>query len=166
MGTLLGEREIFLFDQRNVEVLRLAGTPNAVLWAFASYSVSGDADCLYEEPIPGSNHYFPFKVMCWFEQPSAAAESSDEGRQNVLDAVFYFSRKNLETINVPLDSDKNHVRVGDIVELFSKDKVKRWFFQIKNVERNGFLNDSRYWTQYKCEAIRYDQFNPERQLDL
>lgn len=162
MGTLLGGREKFLFDRRNIEVLRLAGTQKTILWAFTSHSVSGDADCLYEEPIQGSQHYFPFKVLCWFEQPSQSAESTEEGRSNVVDGIVYFSRKDLENRKVPLDAENHHVRVGDIVQLFSHDKVRTWYLQVKNVERDGFVNDSEFWTQYKCEVIKYDQFEPER----
>lgn len=185
MGLLLNDREQRLFDNLNVEMLCLAGAEDVILWHFTRTALIGDTvedgvvdhsriDCLYAEPIsagavnpgtgtiPTGKNYFPYKVLAYFEKPTKTAEGTSEGLDITLGNRIWFSRSNLEANKVPLDEDGNRVKEGDIFELFSNGLS--WFFELKVVERDGFIHDSETWTQYSCEYIRNRSFIPERKV--
>jgi len=188
MGTLLNSTEQTFFDQTAIEVLTLAGTDSPVLWKFNKTGgataatidgVSGLIDCLYSEPrIPSQAGekgtpsaklllYTPFNVLCFFERPQFINNATEMGLQQRSEGKVWFSRKDLETAKVPLNSLGYHLDAGDIVELWSKSpspsKVP-WYFEIINVERDGFEHDSMFWTHYECEVVRNESFSPERKL--
>lgn len=165
MGILLNDSEAAWFDNTALEITTLAGVDNTVLWHFVAFpvgSVSGTVDCLYSEPQPGSKHYFPFKVLGWFEAPTMTQEASELGLDIYSEGRFYFVRKDLENNKVPPDDLGNHVSPGDIVQIFRKGKF--WYFDLKNIERTGWANDSQVWTHYVCDMIRREDFNPERNI--
>jgi len=168
MGSLLGKREKLLFDSRNLEVLRLAGAEPITLWHFVKYpkvgSVSGFVDCLYGEPLPDTKHYLPYKVLGWFEQPSQLIEGMDEGYQNTDDFIVYFSRKDLENKKVPINPVSfEHISVGDIIQIF-KGGIE-FYLEVRNVEKDGWINDSDVWTQYRCDTIQNSSFSPALKLE-
>lgn len=167
MGTLLGGGEKTWFDSVAVEVLRLAGVDNCVLYHFMAHidGVSGIVDCLYGEPVQGSGaakHYFPFKVLGYFEAPTRITDATEQGLVQVYDGRMYFSRKDLENAKVPPDAQGDRVIVGDIVQIFKAGRF--WYFEFKNVERTGWVTDSQEYTHYVCDIIRTDDFVPERKL--
>lgn len=172
MGTLLNSSEYRLFDSINEEIMRLAGSPNPVLWKFfkilPSTSVSGipsQIDCLYGEPaytVSGaSKHYMPYPVMCFYEQPDKTVDATDDGLNSRTEGRVYFSRKNLEDAKVPVDNRYYHIGIGDIIQLWGKEK-KTWYFEIVSVNRDGFEHDSSVWTQYVCDIVRNESFTPEQ----
>lgn len=182
MGSLLNDREKLLFDARNIEVLRLAGAENTILWSMSTNpydlakqlfpSVSGidGMDCLYGEANPdiankvdGKQHgYFRrYDVLCLFEEPAITFDITLLGGEQVADAILWFSRADLDKNKVPKDSTGDHVKSGDIVQLFSKNKDVTTWYQIINANRTGFINDSKTWTQYRCDAIRSTALPPE-----
>lgn len=165
MGTLLTGKEKSLFDSINREILGLAGADNVVLWSFLASVASGDVDPLYAEPVPGTNHYAPYKVLAYFERPAVVSEGADGGLDITLEGRVYFSRRDLEVAKVIPEGDtseKDLIKPGDIFELFSKGRS--WYFELKNVERDGFVNDSEVFTQYVCDFERARSFIPERKL--
>lgn len=177
MGTLLNSAEHVFFDNVALEVLRLAGTPDPILWKFYKIlppsllsSVSGQIDCIYEDPGNGSKHYIPFgtatgnPVLCYFEKPDALTDVNDNGLVQRFEGRIWFSRKNLENLKVPLDDDANHMSPGDIIQLWSKNKVRSWYFEVIRAEREGFENDSDVFTHYACDVVRNDNFIPERKI--
>jgi hypothetical protein len=169
VGRLLNGSERRLFDSIAMDVLRLAGADQTVLWKFVRNpaktinQVSGFIDCLYEEPINASKHYFPYKIMCYFDQPDRATEATDDGRQQRSEGRAWVSRKDLEEKKVPLDETGNHMASGDIIQLFSKSG-KTWYFEVMSVNRDGFENDSDVWTHYVLDLVRNDSFIPERKI--
>jgi len=169
MGTLLNNSEQTFYDQVNVEVLTLAGTDNLILWTFTKPTSMAEIDCLYGEPIVDANgpvgtNYYPFEVLGLFQKPVRTSDGTPHGLDITRDGVIYFSRKNLEDKNVPATSEGDRVKEGDVFELFSNIPDKRWFFELKKVERDGWENDSDVWTQYICDFVRHDSFIPERKL--
>lgn len=164
MGILLNDREAAWFDNTAVEVTVLAGVDNTVLWHFVAFpaGVSGTVDCLYSEPTDGSQHYFPFKVLGWFEAPTQTQEASELGLDVYSEGRFYFVRKDLECNRVPPNENGDRVATGDIVQIFKKGKF--WYFDLKNVERTGWVTDSQTWTHYVCDMIRREDFIPERSI--
>lgn len=184
MGLLLNGGEKFLFDDRNVEILRLTGVDDCVLWHFIAYptaeliaalppdaqayipldSVSGGViDCLYDEPMSGSKHYAPFKVLGYYEEPTLTDTVADSGSDFVFEGRMWFSRKNLEDAQIPPEPVHNDlVQVGDIAQIF---KAGRYFyFEIRNITRTGWVHDSQEFTQYVCDVVRNDSFVPERKI--
>lgn len=185
MGSLLNSKEQTFFDQTSIEVLTLAGTDTPVLWKFNKTGgataatidgVSGLIDCLYEEPrIPSQAGvkgtpsaklflYTPYNVLCFFERPQFINNATEMGLQQRSEGKMWFSRKNLESVNVPLNSLGYHLDAGDIIELWSKTAKIPWYFEMINVERDGFEHDSSIWTHYECEVVRNESFSPERKL--
>lgn len=183
MGSLLNSKEQRLFDSIALEVLTLAGTPTPVLWKFSKTgfatagelsSVSGMIDCLYEEPrvpslLPSTSKlemYKPYNVLCYFERPNSIVETSEQGLVDRTEVKFWFSRLDLENKKVPTSGKGEHVDVGDVVQLWSSYTKKTWYFEVINVERDGFEHDSEVWTHYECSAIRNESFSPERKVSL
>lgn len=164
MGSLLGKREKNLFDRVNAEVYTLAAAEDVVLWKWTKYtgSVSGSLDLLYGEPILGSRHYIPFKTIAYFERPTSLAETPDEGIQYVRESRIFISRLICERSKIPSNGDDFHIRVGDIFEFFRKGKT--FFLEVRNVEKDGWINDQDTWTQYAIDAVNNTTFTPDRKL--
>jgi hypothetical protein len=184
MGSLLNDREKFFFDSRNIEVLKLAGAENSVLWSKSvnPYQLSQDLfgsaasgisgmDCLYGESNPiisgtvdGKQHgYFKYyDVLALFEEPSITFDVTVLGAEEVADAIIWMSRKDLDNHKVPRDTGGDYVKAGDIVQLFSKDKKETMYYSVINANRTGYVNDSKTFTQYKLDCVRSTSFVPER----
>jgi len=168
MGTLLSKREKILFDKINSEVYVLAGAEDVYLWKWQKYfgnvsSVSGSVDCLYGEPIPNTKHYKPYKIIAYFERPTTTFDSTDEGLQYIKEGRVYVSRLILERAKVPKDKEElEHVNVGDVFEFFRKGN--RFSFEVRNVEKDGWINDQDTWTQYIADVVYLSSFNPDRKL--
>jgi hypothetical protein len=191
MGILLNDSEQAWFDNTAVEVTTLAGVDNTVLWNFVALPIFerpcypdvsgcvpyvphapqiplvypdqyGPVDTLYGEPNPHSKHFFPFKVLGWFEAPTQTQEASDQGLNVYSEGRFYFVRKDLENNKVPQNENGDRIKTGDIVQMFKKGKF--WYFDLKNVERTGWVTDSETWTHYVCDIIRREDFIPERKI--
>ena len=168
MGSLLNGAEKGLFDSIALEVMALAGTDSPILWKFmervGSTPAANAIDCLYQEPVDGSKHYVPFRVLCYFEGKDRSTEVSDEGLVGLTAGSVTFVRKNLESAKVPLDDQANHLSEGDVIQLWSQNKLRTWYFEITNVNRDGWQNDSDNFTLYVCDVIRNDSFTPERKI--
>lgn len=168
MGTLLNGSERILFDGVAQEVMRLVQTNDPILWKFVSAvgcaSVSGTTDCLYEEPIQNSKHYIPYKVPCFFESKVKSDDVDEAGLVQRVDGTIHFVQQDLVLAKVPLDEQKNHLSSGDIIQLWSKNKVRTWYFEIVSVNREGWQNDSDNFTHYVCDVIRNESFTPERKI--
>lgn len=174
MGTILNGREQKLFDNISVELLKIAGTDGSILWKFIEFPSGTDpelaVDCLYEEPVPTYystdaskvKHYKQFKVLMHFEEPTTQVDAGDAGLIERNEATFWFARKDLENQKVPLNSNGDHIGVGDIIQFFSKGKT--WYFEFVNTERTGFENDSDVWTHYRADGVRNLSFKPEQKI--
>lgn len=168
MGTLLTDKEKALFDSINVEILKLAGAEDkdsgpVILWSFTPPIQTGAKDPLYVEPNPRAI-YAPFKVKASFEIPIRDFSATDEGIDIRTSNTVWFSRKDLEDSGLPLDDQGDLVKIGDIFELFSQGK--KIYFELRVVNRHGFVNDSQVFTQYQCEFVRNDDFIPERKIGV
>lgn len=168
MGKLFNNKEKAFFDARSLEVLELVSTECPVLWKWAlrvGNAVSGYVDCLYQEPIEGSKHYIPFDVLCYYEEKDRSTDVSEEGMVQVTDGRITFSRKNLEDQKVPLDEQRNHVSEGDIIQMWSQNKLRTWYFEIVSTNRSGWQLDSDNFTLYVCDVRRHESFTPERKIE-
>lgn len=170
MGTLLNGAEKTFFDAISVEVLRLAGVDNCILWKFTAFpvingSVSGSVDCLYGEPTIGTNplHYKKFNVLALFQEPSHVTDALDTGELLKIEGRIYFARKNLEVAKVPANTFGDLVEPGDIVQIFLKGRF--WYFDLANVERTGWVTDSQEYTHYVADMVRNSDFLPEQKLN-
>lgn len=167
MGILLNGHEKNLFDSVALEILNLAGTESPILWKFAEKvgrAVSGFSDCLYEEPIDGSKHYVPFRVLCYYEAKDRNTEVTDDGLVQTTAGRITFVRRNLEEARVPMDENANHISEGDIIQLWSQNRLRSWYFEITNVNRDGWQLDSDVFTLYVADVVRNDSFTPERKI--
>lgn len=167
MGKLLNGLDSPLFDTIAMEVMALAGTDSPILWKFAERvgnAVSGFSDCLYEEPIDGSKHYIPYRVMCYFEAKDRSTEVGDDGLVGSTAGRITFVRKNCEIARIPMDENANHISEGDIIQLWSNNKLRTWYFEITNVNRDGWQHDSDNFTLYVTDVVRNDSFTPERKI--
>jgi hypothetical protein len=126
--------------------------------------VSGSAiDCLYGEPVIGSKHYIPFKIMAFFEKPTELADNLEGGLAKTTDSIVTISRKHLEIKKVPIDSmSGDRVKEGDIIQFFKGGQ--QLFFEARNVERDGWVNDSEVWTQYILDCVNTTSFTPDEKL--
>lgn len=163
MGSLLGSREQFLFDSISQEVMRLAGVDHCILWKFfGNKPGQKEVDQLYEEPKEGTLHYEPYKVLGFFQEPTQVQDATETGRTDITDGKFYFARRDLEDRNIPRDDNGDRIQVGDIVQIARAGRPR--FFEIKNREETGWMNDSQVFTHYVCDVVRSEDFTPERKI--
>lgn len=145
----------------------MATAADVLLWQWIPYagcvsSVSGSIDLMYGEPIAGSKHYIPYRIHAFFERPTNSFETPDEGLQNIKESRIIVSRRIAERAKVPADKEGFHVRVGDIFQFFRRGKG--FMFEVKNVEKDGWINDSDTWTQYVADVVYNSTFTPDRKL--
>lgn len=186
MGSLLNDREKKLFDDRNVEVLRLAGAEDVILWSKTTNqytlpeilfgnSASGidGLDCLYGEANPvvadaveGKQHgyYRQYQILGLFEEPAISFDVTVLGAEEVADVIWWVSRRIVEAAKVPRDGSGDYIKSGDIIQAFSKDKTETTYYEVINSNRTGYVHDSKTFTQYRLDCVRSSAFKPERKI--
>lgn len=167
MGTLLNDKERALFSSIALETFRLAGVDHCVLWKFSAYLSNGvsGVDCLYAEPAINTNplHYKPFRVLAFYQEPTQNADAQAGGEDTILEGRIYFDVTDLRCKKVPQDIYNDWVSVGDIAQIFKMGKY--WYFDLKNIQRTGWVTDSETFELYVCDMIRNTDFLPERLLE-
>lgn len=167
MGTLLNDREQRLFSSIALESFRLAGVDFCVLYKFSEYLTNGvsGVDCLYMEPAINTNslHYTPFKVYAFFQEPTQTASAEISGEQTLIEGRIFFDVTDLQLRKIPQDIYKDWISVGDIVQLFRLGHY--WYFDLRNIQRTGWVTDSQTFELYVCDMERNTDFTPERILE-
>lgn len=161
MGRLRDGFDAPLWRSINEEVIDLFGNEDGVLHRQGGADACLTRDPLWDEPT-GSLKFEKFKIPFLIQDFSTPIDVDDSGQEQIYEATIFVSRAHLDKAGVPKGSDGEQVRPGDMLECwFRGDRI---FWSIIGVDRQGFVNDSDYWTQYILVGRRTTKFTPERDL--
>ena len=165
MGRLRSCEDADFIASITSEVTELFGTDDASLYRYSAAAAENIArkDPIWDEPTT-TPAYKKFDVpVMWFDWSSndLASESGDDSE---VDAVAYISKNHLIGAGVPLDHDQDYVNVGDILVLHNKCGQQPFYFDIVQTDRDGWINSSADFTQYKMDLRRRQKYEPERKL--
>lgn len=160
MGRLRDGFDAPLWRDINEEVIDLFGNEDGILYYFDKCRSNGSVDPLYGEPAGTNPTYLKFKIPFIMQDWSTPIDVDETGKEVTYESIIFISRAHLDKAGVPKDAVGDQVRPGDVFEAwFQGDRI---FWDIIGVDRQGFVNDSDYWTQYIITARRNDRFQPER----
>ena len=159
INRLLHGDDTNLFNSINEEIMDIACISDVYLYRFHE----GDSQP-YDDPLWCEYDQLPqyrrYKVKAFREKPNMFSDASEGGIEERVETVMTFSRKILEKAGVFYDNKKDLVAPGDFVQIFVRGVVD--FFDIISAERDGYVNNTDYWTQYLCETARRTKYLPER----
>lgn len=162
MGTLRDATENELFQDYSSEMSELFGDTDVQLWRLNEGKSENNNDPLWDEYAPHPL-YDKFELIGFFQQPERTFETDSPNPLNPeTDTLFTVARDHLDKKAVPHDVFGFQIRAGDVIQNHSIGDVI--FYDILNVNRRGWVNNSDQWTFLECELKRRDKFSPERKL--
>jgi len=165
MGRLRSCEDAEFIASITSEVTELFGTDDASLYRFSAVAAENIArkDPIWDEPTT-TPAYQKFNVpVMWFDWSTNDA-ASENGIDSETDAVAYISKNHLIGAGVPLDHELDYVNAGDILVLHNKCGQQALTFDIVQTDRDGWINSTGDWTQYKLDLKRRQKYEPERKL--
>lgn len=147
------------------EVTDLFGTDDAALYRFSAVWPENinRKDPVWDEPT-STPAYGKFNLpVMWFDWTSTDM-ASEIGDDIEIDATAYISINHLMEAGVPLDQDSDYVSAGDILEIHNKCGHQKLTYDIVQADRDGWINSTDRFTQYKCLLKRRQKYEPERKL--
>lgn len=147
------------------EVTELFGVEDAGLYRYSAVWPENIArkDPLWDEPNT-TPAYKLFNVpLMWFDWASVDS-ASEFGDDSEIDASAYISRNHLISAGVPPDHDLDYVNAGDILVIHNKCGHQKLYYDIVQSDRDGWINSTDQFTQYKLQLKRRQKYDPERKL--
>jgi len=162
----LDSSESYMFDVISQE------HTNAVAVELLLYSLSRKRsviDPLYGEAIDYAWDG-PFKILGFVEKPTVSTEVREQGYKQAFPGTIWIPRLNLEQAGAPVPRESDVVGfweipywVNDGVTNKASD-IPRYFFNVTQIEEDGFVFDGPHWTQLKMTVNRNTEFVPERRV--
>lgn len=112
----------------------------------------------------------PFKVRGFVEKPQVSTEVRAEGLRQSFPGTIWIPRINLEQAGVPTPRESDVLGFWEIPYWMNDgvtnkaSTIARYFFNVTNVEEDGFVFDGPYFTQFKLSITRNTEFVPERRV--
>lgn len=165
MGRLRSCEDADFIASITSEVTDLFGTDDASLYRYSAASAANIArkDPIWDEPTT-TVAYVKFNLpVMWFDWNSTD-NASDSGDDVELDATAYISLNHLKAAGVPVDHDLDYVNAGDILVIHNKCGHQALYFDIVQTNRDGWINSTSLFTQYKLDLKQRQKYDPERKL--
>jgi hypothetical protein len=112
----------------------------------------------------------PFRVLGYVEKPTVSTEVREGGFRQTFPSTITIPRLNLEEVGAPIPRESDVVGFWEI-RYWIRDGVTnkasdiaRYFFNVTNVEEDGFVFDGPHFTQLKLSLTRNSEFVPERRV--
>jgi hypothetical protein len=165
-GFTLGAEEAFLFDTVAQEINQIAGTE----MDFYPLDPTRVRDPLYDEP---AQRVFlgPFRLKGYADWPSSTPEVREEGFKSTFEATFYIARKALDDIGAPYPNEGDVFRIWDNPYFNTNAATNNepipgagYYFDAVDVDDQGHINDTAYFTGFSINVRRRTEFTPERRL--
>lgn len=148
------------------EVTDLFGTDDAALYRYIAVWPENIArkDPVWDEPT-STPAYKKFQLpVMWFDWASLE-DASELGLESALEiSQCYLALNHLIGAGVPQDQDGDYVAPGDIIELHNKCGHRKETYDVITVDRDGWINSTDQFTQYRCSLKRRQKYEPERKL--
>ena len=161
MGRLRSECDLAYLRKISAETVDLFGVDDAILYKIDADARCRTKDALYSEPSDGLA-FVAYKIKANFTEIADTHEASELGETDVFTNVAFVSWNLLEQAGVPLDDIGDHISEGDLIELFYKGA--RLIYDIKQVDRAGYHNNTQYWTGYNLTLDRNSKYYPDRKI--
>jgi hypothetical protein len=162
----LDARESYMFD------LIAQENTNAVAVELLLYPLSRKKSTI--DPLYGEAVAFafdgPFRVLGYVEKPTVSTEVREGGFRQTFPSTITIPRLNLEEVGAPIPRESDVVGFWEI-RYWIRDGVTnkasdiaRYFFNVTDVEEDGFVFDGPHFTQLKLSLTRNSEFVPERRV--
>lgn len=162
MGRLRDGFENPLFQHYGSEIVDLYGNDDMILFRYDEEASKENIDPLWKEYAPNAK-YVGYKVKGFLtEFTRETSTASPHGKDTEFDAKVTISREHLDKSGVPKDIDGQMVREGDI--LLINELGDAYYFDLLNVERKGYVNQSDQWLFLDLTCKRREKYVPERKL--
>lgn len=159
MGRLRDDYEEPLFQCVAEEVVDLFGMEDVVLYRHAVVDQTGITDPLWGEPST-QLRFSEFKIQAMFMDYQEDMEVSEAGEHQEWRNRLYVDLNHLIKALVPRDANNEFIAEGDVIKIHARGEWRE--YDILQVSRTGWINDSDKFTGYELDVARRDKFLPER----
>jgi hypothetical protein len=166
MGRLRSCEDSHLIAKITAEVTELFGTDDAALYRYIAVWTENinRKDPVWGEPT-STPAYKRFDLpVHWFDWASIENASELGLEQEIEISTAYIALNHLLAAGVPIDQDGDYVAPGDILSLHNKCGHVTTSYDILTVDRDGWINSTDQFTQYKLSLKRRQKYEPERKL--
>ena len=160
MGRLRDGYEIPLFQSMSEEVVDLFGMDDVTLHRHNSADNTTPRDPVWDEPYNTTPKYKEYKIKAMHLDFTTNFETTDIGGVDLFENKIYVSLTHLLKAGVPQDETRDYIGEGDLFEIFKKGR--NLFYDIIQVDRVGFINDTDEFTGYEVQVKRNLKYVPER----
>lgn len=166
MGKLRHAEDQAYFHSIAEEVVDLFGVDDAVLYRFAPADNETTRDPLYDEPVLGHTvKYLSYVLSMMFFDYLDTPEVGAGGLLETIQARGYISVTHLLGASVPTDARGDYLAEGDIVA-FHTGSSQKIIYDIIDVTRTGWINDSSAFTGYDLTLKRSSKYLPDRKDNI
>lgn len=166
MGRLRSCEDTAFIASITSEVTDLFGTDDASLYRYIAAWPENIArkDPVWDEPT-STPAYRKFDLpLMWFDWQSTD-QASELGLESEVDvSSCYLALNHLIAAGVPQDQDMDYVSAGDVIEIHNKCGHQKLTYDIIEADRDGWINSTDQFTQYRCVLKRRQKYEPERKL--
>jgi len=159
MGRLRDDYERPLFLCVAEEVVDLFGVDDVYLFRWEAADNVSIKDPLWDEPTTTAA-FKRFVIKAAFQDYAGSDVATESGREIDTDCRIFIALNHLTKAQVPLDRFGDWVVEGDVVGLHYRGEYTE--FDLVEVERDGFVNDSDKFTGYVCQGKRREKYVADR----
>jgi hypothetical protein len=162
MGTLRDSEDLNYIKGITEEVTNLFGT-TATLYRLIAADNETIRDPLYDEP--SSSHtvqYHPYVVQCMFFDYNDTPFVTPEGLYSEVTSRGHITREHLVKANVMPDHLGDFISEGDVLQVHNSPEFGTIAYDIIQTTREGWVNDTGWFTGYSFSLKRSTKFIPER----
>lgn len=161
------DSERSLYDGTATEQAQIAGTP-IDYWLIDP--LGSEQDALYGEPV---KRFFegPYRFYGIFQAPSVNDYAAEEGLSTIFEGSASIPRKFFEDARAGHPGPGDVLRVWDLPMYLAMStpeaeaiKTSGYFFDILNVNPDGYVKDTPTFVRYSLRLKRRTTFTPERRL--
>jgi hypothetical protein len=159
MGRLRNGYESELFLGVAEEVVDLFGMDEVILYRLDRASACPEYNGVYGE-ISGDRKFIAYKTRAHYQEITDEFQVSERGETDIYNSTVFFALRHLIGAGIPRDDSREYMQEGDIVIFFWRGE--RIAFDIIDVKREGYINNSDTFVGYTCQVKRNSSFIPER----
>lgn len=159
MGRLRNGYESELFLGVAEEVVDLFGMEEVILYRLDPDGICADYSGVYGE-VTTDRQYKAYKTKAHYQEITDDFQISEMGETNIYNSTVFFALRHLKGSGVPVDETREYIGEGDFVIFFWRGE--RIAFDVIDVKREGYVNNSDTFVGYTCQVKRNTRFVPER----
>ena len=163
MGFLRDDEDRTYIRGITEEVTHLFGT-DAILYKFSAADNVTTRDPIYDEPSQDNAvKYHAFPIQCMFFQYNDTPFATKEGLYSETTAQGHITYDHLIAAGViPDPLTRELLSEGDVLEIHPDPRFGRVLYDIIQTTKDGWINDTGYYTGYTFSLKRSTKYIPER----